>query len=271
MKIKIIIPARYGSTRFPGKPLAKIRGRTMLERVSMVAHKAAEGHPNTSVTVATDDKRILCHCNEINVECIMTGQSCATGTDRVAEAVSCMTDKPDYIINLQGDAPFTPPPVLEKIIKACKGSDPAPVITPVHNLTWDELDRFRENKKTTPFSGTTAVLDKNMRALWFSKQIMPAIRKEEELRHKTVFSPVWRHLGLYAYTSETLRNFVTLEEGYYEKLEGLEQLRFIENGIAIDCVPVDGEQAGFISTGIDSPEDLERANTFLDEQERQRA
>jgi 3-deoxy-manno-octulosonate cytidylyltransferase (CMP-KDO synthetase) len=121
------------------------------------------------------------------------------------------------------------------------------------------LDTLRESKKTTPFSGTTAILDSNNRALWFSKNVIPAIRKEDRTQPH---SPVYRHIGLYGYARAALQKYVTLPPSHYEQLEGLEQLRAIENGMTIQAVVVDykGRPA---MTGIDSPEDLQRAEALL--------
>ena len=133
--------------------------------------------------------------------------------------------------------------------------------TPVHALRWSDLDRLREAKKTTPFSGTTAILDKDDRALWFSKNIIPAIRKEDRSKEP---SPVFQHMGLYGFRVDILERFCALPLGHYEQLEGLEQLRMIENGIQIQSVRIDVEP-GRMQSGIDTPEDLARAETILAE------
>ena len=262
MKIAIAIPARYGSTRFPGKPLAMIGGKTMLARVIELAKSAGAD----DIFVTTDDSRIADHAAEIGVECIMTPDTCTTGSDRVRAALNQKTkenekSKPDYVINLQGDAPFTPPQVLASLIETIKSDQPE-VVTPVHRLSWDDLDRMRENKKATPFSGTCAVINEAGHAMWFSKNIIPAIRKEADLRQSGPLSPVRQHMGVYGYRVDVLEKFCTLPQGIYEKLEGLEQLRLIENGIPIRAAEVEIE-AGEIQSGIDTPEDLARAEKFL--------
>lgn len=262
MKTAIVIPARYGSTRFPGKPLTKIAGKTMLSRVVNVARDVQKHYPNIDIAVATEDQRIADHAEEIGVRGIMTSDDCATGSDRVLEAVDKMDGDIDFVLGLQGDAPFTPPQALIKMIETVESNSDIEVITPVINLRWDELDRLRENKKITPFSGTTAILDKNGKALWFSKNILPAIRKEENWREKSEFSPVHQHIGLYGYRVDVLRKFVSYPQGVYEQLEGLEQLRLLENGINIQTVTIDVE-SGVTQAGIDSPEDVERAEKIL--------
>ena len=261
MRTAIIIPARYGSTRFPGKPLAEIAGQSMLSRVVDLARTAAAKYSDIDVLVATDDQRIADHADAIGVEHVMTGE-CATGSDRVLAAVKESGKAPEFVLNLQGDAPFTPAAALHAILKGFEAYDEADVITPVHALRWDDLDRLRESKKTTPFSGTTAVVDAGGKAIWFSKTILPAIRKEEALRGQSDVSPVLQHMGLYGYRMEALERFCALPEGTYEALEGLEQLRMLENGMHIQCVPIEIE-AGAMQSGIDTPEDLERAEALL--------
>lgn len=265
MKTAIIIPARFESTRLPGKPLIMIKGLTMLQRVVRISQIATEGLTNTTITVATDDQRILDHCQEMEVNAVMTSPDLPTGTDRVAEAVKHLPSRPDLILNMQGDAPFTPPHFLRAMIDAFAES-PCDAITPVTQLSWQQLDNLRKNKLTTPFSGTTALFNQNTgNALWFSKNILPAIRKENELRTISHLSPVYRHIGLYGYSYNMLQAYIQLPESHFEKLEGLEQLRLLENGYTIRCVPVSLE--GFINmSGIDSPEDVKRAEALLAEQ-----
>jgi 3-deoxy-manno-octulosonate cytidylyltransferase (CMP-KDO synthetase) len=260
MKTAIVIPARYGSTRFPGKPLAKIAGQTLLERVVYLARKATEDfRDGVAIYVTTEDQRIADHAESIGAKCIMTSKDAITGSDRVLEAVKKSKQKFEFVLNLQGDAPFTPKEAIEKIIREFQRDHHLKVVTPVRQLTWDELDNLREAKKTTPFSGTTAIVDKKGYALWFSKNIMPAIRDEKTLRVDEKFSPVYQHIGLYGYHIETLEKFCALPQSYYEKREGLEQLRLIENGIRIKTVPL---LKSVIHSGIDSPEDLVRAEAL---------
>ena len=256
MKIAISIPARYGSTRFPGKPLAMIAGRSMLSRVVEVAHKAAaqQSTHDIDIFVATEDQRIADHAATLNVPCVMTSDDCKTGSDRAREAVIKRGQKPDFVINLQGDAPLTPPEIIGQMIDAI--TPQTQVITPVHQLSWEALDQLRHHKETTPFSGTTAILNPQGDAHWFSKNIIPAIRKEDRTQAQ---SPVYQHIGLYGYSTDILEAFCTWPEGHYEALEGLEQLRFIENNITIQCVKITTP----VHAGIDSPEDITRAEEIL--------
>jgi 3-deoxy-manno-octulosonate cytidylyltransferase (CMP-KDO synthetase) len=263
-RLAIAIPARYGSSRFPGKPLAEIAGRSMLSRVVDLARRAVvlSGAADVAVFVATEDKRIAAHAEEIGVPCIMTPDTCATGSDRVLAALRQLDHWPDFIINLQGDVPFTPPSVLRKMFETFLQNPKAEVITPVQVLSWADLDRLRKNKKKTPFSGTTVTVDSRGRALWFSKTILPAIRDEENLRAAGPLSPVRQHLGLYGFRTDILEKFCSLPLGVYEQLEGLEQLRMLENGIAVQTVEINLPE-GTLQAGIDTQEDLKRAAQFL--------
>ncbi|MFK7839348.1 MAG: 3-deoxy-manno-octulosonate cytidylyltransferase [Bdellovibrionales bacterium] len=267
MRIAIAIPARYGSTRFPGKPLAEIGGKSMLNRVVDLARDIAKANSNISYFVTTEDQRIADHAHDIAAPCVMTGD-CDTGSDRVLSALKVRVDNgeamPDFVLNLQGDAPFTPSSVVEAIIEAFQNNPAAQVVTPVHQLSWDDLDRLREAKISTPFSGTTAIINNDQKAIWFSKNIIPAIRKEDDMRTQSTTSPVYQHIGLYGYRVDVLERFCALPMGHYETLEGLEQLRLIENGIEITAVPVAIDK-GAIQSGIDTPEDLARANALLEQ------
>jgi 3-deoxy-manno-octulosonate cytidylyltransferase (CMP-KDO synthetase) len=258
MKTAIVIPARYGSTRFPGKPLALINGRSMLSMVVDVARTAAKNFKNVDVFVTSEDQRIADHCAQIGVECILTSDNCPTGTDRVLEAIKRSKKKFDAVINLQGDAPFTPPAIIVEMIKALKKNKKIEVITPVRQLYWNELDALREAKKITPFSGTTAIVDPDTRkALWFSKNIIPAIRDEKKMRTLCADSPINQHIGIYGFRMKTLEKFCALKPTKFEATEGLEQLRLLENGIPIHTIKV----AEAVHSGIDSPEDLQRVQT----------
>lgn len=262
-KTAIFIPARYGSTRFPGKPLAKIGGRSMLSRVVDVANQAAGKFDNVSVYVTTDDTRIADHAAEIGATCIMTSEDCRTGSDRVLQAAQQLDENPDFVLNLQGDAPFTPISAIEAVLQRLQDFPDTQVATPVYQLSWVNLTRFRTSKETTPFSGTCVAYGKDGKAFWFSKNIIPAIRKEAQMREEMDGSPVYQHMGLYGYAYAALEKFCSLPEGYYEKMEGLEQLRLLENGIPIHCVEIKMGDENTIS-GIDTPEDLKRAERLLE-------
>ncbi|MEM1150855.1 MAG: manno-octulosonate cytidylyltransferase [Pseudomonadota bacterium] len=262
MRTLIVIPARYGSTRFPGKPLHLISGHTLLERVFRIAASVASDSTDISVVVATDDDRILDHCAEIGAPGVMTDPQLPSGTDRALAAARLQANAPDFVVNLQGDAPFTPQEQISGVIAAAQETG-APVVTPVVRLGWDALDTVRKQKETQPFSGTSCVRGARGEAFWFSKTLLPAIRKEDELRTISTLSPVFRHIGLYGYTVAALEAFTSAPVGYYEALEGLEQLRFLENGIAIQTVEV--EPTSRSMWGVDTPEDAAYAETLIAE------
>ena len=266
MQIAIIVPARYGSTRFPGKPLAKLAGHSLLSRVVANA-QAAGANANAHVYITTDDSRIAAHAAELGVPCLMTDESCRTGTDRVWQAAQQLDPAPDLVLNLQGDAPLIPPAVIEAVIEAAQYADNSiDILTPAVQLSWDDFDLFREHKKITPHSGTTVVQNPAGEAIWFSKQILPTIRTEKKLRDSgEAMSPVFRHIGMYAYRTAALRRFAALPESFYEPLEGLEQLRALENGMRVKVVPVKLPSLAHVS-GIDSPEDLTNAERLLAEE-----
>ncbi len=261
MRPLIVIPARYGSTRFPAKPLQLIAGKSLLARVAHVA-KAAAAQTGAQVVVATDDGRIDAHAAELGVASVMTDPALPSGTDRAYAAAQLFDPSVDFVVNLQGDAPFTPPAMIAALIEAARRDvETADVYTPVTAMSWAALDALREHKKTSPFSGTTCIQDAQGRALWFSKQIIPAIRNEAKLRAAGDPSPVLRHVGLYAYTTEALGRYVGLPLGRYEALEGLEQLRFLENEMAVRAVLSEGSP--FDLGGIDTPEDAAEAERLI--------
>lgn len=234
----------------------------MLSRVVSLAQSAIRDIDDAFVFTTTENRDIEKHAKTLDVPCIMTPPSCRTGSDRVLSALRQLNDWPDFVINLQGDAPFTPPSVVKALIKAFKTKDFIEVVTPVHQLIWEDLDRLRDAKKKTPFSGTTAVVNKEGRALWFSKNILPAIRNEEAMREKNKKSPVYQHMGLYGFRTDVLEKFCSLPQSPYEKVEGLEQLRMLENDISIHAVKVK-LATGLMQSGIDTPEDLKRAEKML--------
>jgi 3-deoxy-manno-octulosonate cytidylyltransferase (CMP-KDO synthetase) len=265
MKLLIAIPARYASTRFPGKPLAPILGKPMLQRVYEIAIKASSLYTNVDCVVATEDQRIMDFCKTNNIKSVMTSEQCKTGTDRIHEILRHLKKKPDFIVNLQGDNPLCPPWIVKAVIDVYKKDHSTEVATPCVRLTWKELDTLRNQKKTTPFSGTTAIVNKHLQALWFSKNILPAIRNEEKCKiTEPIFSPVLRHIGLYGYRTDILNKIASLEESYYEQYEGLEQLRFLENGIKINVAIVNYKGRESMS-GIDSPQDIQRAEQLLNQ------
>ena len=260
MKTLIVIPARYGSTRFPAKPLHMIAGHSLVSRVADIARRTAANRADVSYVIATDHQDIEAHANDIGAPCVMTDPELPSGTDRALAAARLSGSQPDFVLNLQGDAPFTPPAYLNALIEVAGTSD-ADVVTPVVQLDWAALDTIRDQKTREPFSGTSCIRDASGKALWFSKQIIPSIRKEAALREAGPLSPVFRHIGLYGYRMDALQRFSSLPVGHYEELEGLEQLRFLENGMTIRTVAVEpGDNAMW---GVDTPEDAAFAEQLI--------
>jgi 3-deoxy-manno-octulosonate cytidylyltransferase (CMP-KDO synthetase) len=236
-----------------------LAGKTLLQHVCEAATKAALQLADVTVLVATDDDRIMQHAKDINITAVLTPSNCATGTDRIYAALQTLNYKPRNVINLQGDAPLTPPAIIISLIKALEANK---VVTPVSQLSWQELDRLRQSKLKHPFSGATVIVNPASEATWFSKNIIPAIRNEAQLRYTTALSPVFQHLGIYGYSYEMLATFTNLPESHYEKLEGLEQLRLLENGYTITAVPTDSDNVNSWS-GVDTPEDAEFVANLL--------
>lgn len=259
-RVAVVIPARHGSTRLPGKPLLDVAGTTLLGRVVEIAQRVTIPD-GVMVVVATDHEGIAEHARNLGAIAIMTSPDAPSGTDRALQAVHNGELDAEVIVNLQGDAPFTPPAFVEAVISAFEDAE-IDVATPVHRLSWPELVQLRAAKREAPFSGTCAIVAENGDAIWFSKQVIPAIRNETARRDAGEVCPVLKHVGLYAYRREVLERIVIQPPSHYERLEGLEQLRFLEMGLKVRTVPVafDSELVGF---GVDAPEDLRRAEALL--------
>ena len=260
----IVIPARYGSTRLPGKPLVDIAGKTLLQRVAEIGTAAAKQFQHTEVVVATDDKRIMDHAKHLGVHAVMTPENCPTGTDRTYHATMQYAPDAEFIITLQGDAPLTPPAFITALLDCLQSNEKADMVTPVTQLSWSALSTFRQQKQSTPQSGTTAIIDPQGRALWFSKHILPAIRNEAKLTETLALSPVFKHMGVYGYRANMLKTLIDLPQSHYEILEGLEQLRAIENGYAIYAVKVNSQQYPLLP-GVDTQQDVERVAALITE------
>lgn len=246
MKIAIVIPARFASKRLPGKPMVKVAGVSLLERVWRIA-KAVEGV--SAVYVATDDDRVADHARSFGAEPVMTPSDVATGTDRVRAALHAMQDPPDAVINLQGDAVLTPPWVVQALVDAFHADKSVEMVTAAVRCSWTQLAELQELKSHSPTSGTTVTMDKFGRALYFSKTIIPYLRTQT---FET--PPVHRHIGIYGYTAAVLDHLASLEQTPLEIAEQLEQLRALENGIPIQVALVD--YRGRTHGSVDTPEDI---------------
>ncbi len=234
-----VIPSRFASTRFPGKPLADIAGMTMIERVYRQAMQATS---LTKLLVATDDQRIFDHVRSFGGEVIMTREDHPSGTDRCNEVLQRVGNAFQYVINIQGDEPFIAPGQIDELASVLKEgeSELATLIVPV--VDPGVLESATDVK---------VVLNEKMEALYFSRQAIPYIKgvgRSEWLKHATYY----RHVGLYAYRRDILEKIARLPPSPLEKAESLEQLRWLENGFRIRCAITAHE-----SYSIDTPADLE--------------
>ncbi len=252
MSAAIVIPARYASSRFPGKPLHPVAGTPMLERVWRIAKSV---HQASRVIVATDDERILAFAHRLNAEAIMTSPDCTNGTERVHDAVGRAAISQDIVLNLQGDALLTPPWVLEAMIDEMILDKTPDIVTPAVRLGGLALEEFMAQKKATPASGTTVVFDRKRNALYFSKAVIPYMRKAEH-------AGIYRHIGLYGYRKAALARYVELAPAPLEQTEGLEQLRALENGMPVRVAIVDYK--GRTHWSIDAPEDVAVAERIIE-------
>lgn len=210
--------------------------------------------------VATDDPRIAAHAEALGCAVAMTDTGISSGSGRAHAAATSLAVRPEIVVNLQGDAPFIPSAMVAALILAARDGRAA-CITPVVQLDWPALDAMRAHKTRSPFSGTTCVRDAEGKALWFSKTIIPAIRDEAAMRMQNSMSPVFRHLGLYAYRIDALERFEATPPTPYERLEGLEQLRFLEMGLEIRTVAV--APPAHAMSGIDTAEDVALAEALI--------
>ena len=258
MSVAVVIPARYASSRYPGKPLADLRqadGTTKsLIRMTWEAAQAIAGVG--SVHVATDDDRIRAHCEGFGASVLMTSPDARNGTERCAEAAARLDV--DLIVNLQGDAPLTPPWFVEALI-AAMGAGDADMATPVLRCDRRTYDMFLEDRRAGRVGGTTAVFDRAMRALYFSKEVIPWIDPAKVPDPV----PVFHHVGCYAYRPAALHTYASWPEGALEAREGLEQLRFLENGAHVRCVEVDAR--GRVFWELNNPGDVARIEAVLKE------
>lgn len=244
MKTAIVIPARYGSSRFPGKPLYPVRGVAMLERVWRIAKSVQR--PAT-VLIATEDARIADFAASFGGRAVMTSEACANGTERTAEALQNAGVEAEVIVNLQGDAVLTPPWVIDAMIDEMQIDAEADMATPAVRLDGRALQEFLELKKVEPASGTAVVFDSQRRALYFSKCVVPFVRNKGH-------ADIYRHIGLYAFRKESLKRYIGLPPGRLETAEGLEQLRALEHGMTVKVSVVD--YRGRSHGSVDSPADV---------------
>lgn len=244
MKVLILIPARYASTRFPGKPLAEIGGKPMICHVVEKARQVTE-----DVFVATDDERIYNCVVDFKAQAVMTSDSHRSGTDRCYEAYSHISGLSgstyDVVVNIQGDEPFIQPEQVKALIGCFE--DPEIQIATLAKRFENNAELFAPNKVKVVFSSRQT-------ALYFSRSAIPYCRGVENVNWTTA-TCFYKHVGMYAYRPEVLREITSLPQGVLEKAESLEQLRWLEHGYKIAVRLTDHE-----SIGIDTPQDLQKAN-----------
>ncbi len=238
-EVVVVIPARFASTRFPGKPLADIDGRTMIEHV----YRRAALAPGVSrVIVATDDLRIATRVAEFGGNVKLTKVTHRTGTDRLAEVAASLDC--DVVVNVQGDEPLIDPRAITEVVRPFE--DPAISMTTLYRRIENPLDLTNPNI-------VKVVLDRAGFAMYFSRAPVPYSRDP-----RGGWPPLYRHIGLYAYRRSALLVLAALEETPLERAEGLEQLRALEHGIRIRAI-----ETAYDSIGVDTPEDLEQVRRLL--------
>ena len=262
MKTVIIIPARYASTRYPGKPLVELKlpGGVRKTLIQLSWEAAFRCKDVEAVYVATDDDRIRTTAQAFGADVIMTSKTCLNGTERCAEALAKAGLDADLIVNFQGDAPLTPHWFVEELVTAMK-KDPVPqMATPVLRLNKLTYGHFTTDRRAGRVGGTTAIFDKNNHALYFSKEVVPFIDIKKWPADAEL--PVFLHVGVYAYRPAALSAYMSWPEGTLEKLEGLEQLRFLENAETVKCVEVEGR--GRVFWELNNPEDVARIEGVIE-------
>jgi 3-deoxy-manno-octulosonate cytidylyltransferase (CMP-KDO synthetase) len=249
----ILIPARFASSRYPGKPLVGLKGasgeeKSLIQRSVEAARRVAGV---SGVFVTTDDERIADACAQFGVGVIMTSPECRNGTERCAEALASLHD-PDLVINFQGDALLTPPGFVEALIARMQVDGDVLVATPAMRLRSDEVRALQAEEAAGRVGGTSVVADAQGQALYFSKRMIPYLPKGAL---DEAMSPVRLHVGIYAYRPEALERYVATPVSKLETLEGLEQLRFLTAGVPMAVVDV--ETPPFALRELNNPEDVE--------------
>ena len=247
MRVVGIIPARYASTRFPGKPLALIKGKTMIRRVCEQAWKSRLD----AVVVATDDVRIADEVMSFGGKYVLTDPNHRSGTDRCREALDLLDTQYDAVINIQGDEPFIDPNQINQIVDLIVQDDTS--LASLAKRIEDEDELFSPNT-------VKVVMDKKGNALYFSRNPIPYMRNVDhgEWLAKGCF---YKHIGIYAYKADILRQIAAMQPSTLETAESLEQLRWLENGLTIRMGITETE-----NVSIDQPEDIEKAEKFSENQ-----
>jgi 3-deoxy-manno-octulosonate cytidylyltransferase (CMP-KDO synthetase) len=259
MNTVILIPARYASSRYPGKPLVELKGargngKPLIQRSVEAARRVAGV---SGVFVTTDDDRIADACSPLGVGVIMTSSECRNGTERCAEAVGSLHE-PDLVINFQGDALLTPPEFVEALIARMDQDRDALVATPALRLRSDEVRKLQAEEAAGRVGGTSVVTDDQGHALYFSKRLVPYL-PSAALHFE--LSPVRLHVGVYAYRRGALERYAATPASELETLESLEQLRFLAIGVPVAVVDV--ATPPFALRELNNPEDVEAIEQAL--------
>lgn len=249
----IVIPARYASSRYPGKPLAQIRGaggveKSLIERSHQAASSVIGG---ARVVVATDDARIAAAARGFGAAVAMTPAECANGTERVAAAIAGEEDISAVIVNFQGDALLTPPSLVDMLIAHMAAHPACPVATIAVRASSSTYDYLVADQSKGRAGGTTVVVGEDGKALYFSKRVLPFIAPDTPAASQP---PVLLHIGIYAYRVGALREYAALAPTMLEQLEGLEQLRFLSHGIPVAVVVAEAPAWDLIE--LNNPGDL---------------
>ncbi|MEM6490299.1 MAG: 3-deoxy-manno-octulosonate cytidylyltransferase [Pseudomonadota bacterium] len=247
MKTIIVIPARYASTRFPGKPLVPLLGKPSI----LWTLEAGLAVGADAVVVATDDDRIRMAVEAAGGGVVMTSESARNGTERCAEAAAALeASDQDVIVNLQGDAPLTPTHFIAALIDEMRADRTVDATTPVLRCDGESYARFKADRAAGRVGATTAVFAADRSALYFSKEVVPFLPNPAAL----ATTPVFHHVGVYGYRPPALRAYAAAAPGPLEQAEGLEQLRFLETGRRMSVVEVDAGGAEFWE--LNNPEDV---------------
>lgn len=240
-----IIPARYESSRFPGKPLIDIKGKTMIQRV---VERAQQSKYLSAVVVATDDARIYDHVISLGAKSVMTSSAHPSGTDRCYEALTKLDREYKYVINIQGDEPMLEPEQIDELAKVLLQGE-IELATQIASV--DDTETLWSEGEVK------VVLNDKSEALYFSRSVIPYIKsKHKEEWH--LHHPFWRHVGMYAYRADVLEKLTKLPLASLEKAESLEQLRWLQAGFTIQCVPTK-----YNSYCVDTPEDLKAIMSMI--------
>ncbi|MEM8978720.1 MAG: manno-octulosonate cytidylyltransferase [Pseudomonadota bacterium] len=256
MSILIVIPARYASSRFPGKPLELLKGATGVSKslIERTWNTALQIEDIDRVVVATDDQRIKEASEAFGAEVVMTSSEARNGTERCAEVLTQLSESFDYVVNLQGDAPLTPPWFVSDLLDGLQNSPDAGVATPVLKCSPSMLEDLREDRRAGRVGATTAVVSSEMQGLYFSKEVLPFGADGLDV-------PAFHHVGVYAYRPNALESYAKMPESLLEQTEGLEQLRFLDAGLKVLCVEVDPKGRQFWE--LNNPQDVPKIESMM--------